>query len=153
MQFNQQHVICFSAMQELDVAYAHPSTFFEWPYRRSKKSHNGDLTAVKMFSGAQFLGCKTGGWQPSAKIALVCLYRVSGSSSPLLFFATNQYFHGGNMRVSELFLRQEYFHVRNIFMSGIFSWRKYESVRIIFISGIFSCQKYFHVRNIFMAEI
>ena len=112
--------------------YTHPSTCFEWPHRRSKKSHKGDLTAVKMFSGAQFLGCKTGGWQRSAKIALVCLYRVSGSSSPLLFFATNQYFHGGNMRVSELFLRQEYFHVRNIFMSGIFS-----------------CPDYFHVRNTF----
>ena len=126
------------------MAYAHPSTRLEWPYRRSKKSLKGDLTAVKMFSGAQFLGCKTGGWQPSAKIALVCLYRVSGSSSPLLFFATNQYFHGGNMRVSELFSYQEYFHVRNIFMLGMFSYRIYESVRNISMSGIFSCQEYFH---------
>ena len=100
-----------------------------------------------MFSGAQFLGCKTGGWQRSAKIALVCLYRVSGSSSPLLFFATNQYFHGGNMRVSELISCQEYFHVRNIFMLGMFSYRKYESVRNISMSGIFSCQEYFHGGN------
>ena len=83
------------------MAFAHPSTCFELFYRRSKKSHKGDLTAVKMFSGAQFLGCKTGGWQRSAKIALVCLYRVSGSSSPLLFFATPQYFHGKNMGVSD----------------------------------------------------
>ena len=129
LQFNQQHLICYSAIKELDVAYAHPSTCFEWPHWRSKKSRKGDLTAVKMFSGAQFPACKTVGWQPSAKIALVCLYRVSGSSSPLLFFATLQYFHGGYLRVSKIFPCQEYFHVRNIFMSGIFLWWKYEFVR------------------------
>ena len=100
-----------------------------------------------MFSGAQFLGCKTGGWQPSAKIALVCLYRVSGSSSPLLFFATNQYFHGGNMRVSELFSCQEYFHVRNVFLSEIWECQKYFHVRNIFMPGIFSWWKYEFVRN------
>ena len=37
---------------------------------------------MKMLSGAQFCaGCKTVGWQATAKIALVCLYRISGSSA------------------------------------------------------------------------